>query len=117
MLGKFGRIAAGLVCVLFPHAALAAPVYLSCTITAGNQIDQIKFTLDEQSGEVGIYLPHNGRSVRVSAVYRPEEVSFRDDMAMYVVSRVDLSVVRKIPRFGWVDKGTCAMEKAPKRAF
>lgn len=103
--------------IALPAVAWAAPVYLVCTIPPGGEGKQLNFSLDEQMGQVGISLPHNGRSVRLPAVYGPEEVAFRDGSIAYTVSRTDLTFVRTVTRFGWVDKGSCTLQKAPDRAF
>ncbi len=103
--------------VLAPLPALAAPTYLSCSISADGQTSQVDMTIDEGAGQVSFLIVSTGYARQVPGVFRPSEVVFSDGGVRYVVSRTDLSIVRTVIKYNFIDRGQCEIQKAPKRAF
>ncbi|MBK6800335.1 MAG: hypothetical protein IPG83_02290 [Novosphingobium sp.] len=99
--------------------ALAGPTYLVCTLTPDDKPSAINLTADESNSIVTVSAP-SGRSrapTRLAASFTAGQVTFGDGMVNYRLDRSTLSIVREMPRFGFVERGTCQIEKAEKRAF
>ena len=99
--------------------ASTAPTYLACMIQAQTGPFEVDLTIDEPSQSVTTAMPSTGHAERLAAVFAPATVSFRTAMLSYVVSRTDLSIERMLTIGGkaWVDRGTCHLQKVPKRKF
>ena len=93
--------------------AFAAPTYLTCTIE-GNEV---KVTSDEQNAAVTIMVAGTPAPQRFNASFSANEVVFADHGIRYTLSRTNRTLVREVARYGWVDRGTCTIDQAPKRAF
>lgn len=112
-----------LAAVIFATAsapALAAPVYLACTVQQGSGPIAVEITADEADQRAIVLLPGTGRVVTRKALFSPTEVNILDDETTWVVDRVSLNITR---RFDLGDHhsaypGKCAIKPAPpKRAF
>lgn len=101
--------------LIFAVAPLAEPTYLRCTFPSNNVV--VMITADEANSSVTVALPSTGFTRKFGAAFTATEVRFQDSDLSYIVSRTDLSVVRTIKLIKSTDKGQCAVEKAPPRAF
>lgn len=109
-------ILAVLTAALFTSAAHAAPIYLTCTMTSGQEDLHWDVTLDEAGGTVSYAIPSLNVLQKYPAVFTPDKVLF-DTME---ISRVDLTLKRttKILDEVRVDIGRCALATPPaKRKF
>jgi hypothetical protein len=94
---------------------MGEPVYLRCHFPQNNT--DVMITADEANSAVTVALPSTGYSGKMNAAFTAGEVRFQDDQLSYVLSRTNLSLKRTIKLISSSDLGTCAIEKAPKRAF
>ena len=109
--------------IILPTGASAAPSYLRCSFTKDGSTVVLSVTADEDSGTVTTVVENTGHSERQNAVFSATSVRWNSPMdyggLRYEISRTDLSIVRDlvIGDKTFTDRGTCAVQKAPKRAF
>jgi hypothetical protein len=105
--------------------ALAAPTYLSCSISNSNApATVLTIAADEDTQTVTYTVASSGASFRRPAVFSPTSVEWNDDMRYaalrYSLSRTTLQIRRSLQigdNPGRVESGTCTVQRAPTRAF
>jgi hypothetical protein len=102
---------------LIGSPAAAAPTYLSCSFPSRDKSFEVQITADEANSAVTVYMPSTGHGEKMSAVFTPTQVLFRNRMMSYALSRTDLSITRTVPIIKANDIGRCELVDAPKRAF
>lgn len=105
-------IASALICA--SSQADASPVYLRCTFP---QMEPIDVTLDEGQGTATVYLASRNRTMPFRAAFSANEVRFGSSQISYVISRVDMSIIRTIRLTRGVENGSCSKAAIPKRQF
>lgn len=108
------RTAISAIALLAPAAALAAPVYLSCTMEGAAPLTA---TADEQQSIVTVMVEGTRAPQRLNAAFSPVKVTFGNGSISYVLDRRTLQIVRTVASMNWIDRGQCRIEKAPARAF
>jgi len=109
--------------VVEPTSAVASPAYLQCSFTKDGKTVILSITADEESGSVTTLMESTGYSERRTAVFSPTSVRWSSPSDFgglrYDLSRTSLTIVRDliIGDKTFTDRGTCAVQKAPKRAF
>lgn len=112
LIGLFGVIVSAL-----PGVAIAAPVYLKCSIQQAGGPLEVNFVLDEETRHVAVIIPKTGAVDQARGVFSSDRVLIPRDPSSFEINRIDLSVVRATPMIKTVDRGKCKVEPLPKRAF
>lgn len=100
--------------------ALAAPVYLSCTLQEGEHEQAVDLAIDEPNQSVTVTQKTTGRVFRRKSVFTPSEVSIPDEVSVWTIDRTNLKFRRDttIGDKQFVDHGSCSLVPEPeKRAF
>jgi hypothetical protein len=97
--------------------AMAAPVYLKCSIEQDGGPLQVNFVLDEETSRVAVIIPKTGAVDQVRGTFMIDRVLVPRDPSSFEISRTDLSVVRSTPMLKTTDRGFCKVEEFRKRAF
>lgn len=107
-----------LVLALLPVSpAYAAPVYLTCPMQPNGRPSPIDVMLDEAAGTATVYVRENGRMHQMRAAFTQTEVTFRNDMVSYKLSRVSLTLTRSVPSINRNETVVCSLAPPVKRAF
>ena len=102
---------------LSSQSALAAPVYLSCSINNGEKDIGIELTADESNSIVTVMVQGGRAPQRLNGQFSAGRVVFGDRLVVYTLDRSTLDLVRSVPGMGWTDRGSCKVEKVGRRAF
>lgn len=117
-----GSLIAGLAVSILPTTAVAAPVFLNCTVPdtlKKNPVTVMQVQLNEDNGTAA-WSFDNGNSFTKPAIFAPNKVSFGG----FQINRMDLSIIRfndgiyaKVANGGpWEDHGKCEVARQ-QRAF
>jgi hypothetical protein len=115
---------AGIMCaawiILATDAALAAPVYLACSVTGNGATTRLDVAADESTQMATYSFPDGGPSGRVAAIFTPTTLSFPmgNGVVTVTIDRATLQVRREANGVGILDSGMCTLrKKPPKQAF
>ena len=101
--------------LLLLAAAVQQPIYLKCVFPGNGAV--LDVTADEANSSILTILESSGHVEKYNAAFTPSEVRFSSRDLSYVLSRTDLGISREIRMISSVDRGTCSLQQAPKRAF
>ena len=96
--------------------ALAAPTYLTCSLD-GLPPNGFSFTVNEDSGTIGILIRTSGNSRVVQATYTPDKILVDEREVRWMISRTDLRFSRTIKLISSTTWGSCMVDAVPSRAF
>lgn len=112
-----GRVFAAVasLAAMAPSPAIAA-TSLTCSIDAATGPFAVEVTLDEPGATATVFLPHSGLIERRPAIFSADSVRFSTRYVEYTISRVDLTIRRRLA-IGGSDSGKCVVEKVIPRKF